>query len=80
MQKYIKNYINYFNYGEQDKILCEACGGLAVDLHHVIYRSQGGSDDVSNIIALCRPDHEKAHKNILTKEQLQKIHNKYLTK
>lgn len=70
---YIKKYLNYFNIGEQDIILCKVCGQIAVDIHHIIYRSQGGSDEINNLISLCRKHHEDAHKKILTKEYLQSL-------
>ena len=73
MQKHVKNYMNHFGYGEQDFIPCEVCGSQAVDLHHVIYKSQGGSDEVNNIIALCRRDHESAHSGDLEIEYLKEI-------
>ena len=46
------------------------CGGVASDVHHIVYRSQGGTDDVSNLIALCRTHHEKAHSKELTDDFL----------
>lgn len=55
---------------------CEVCGKTAVDIHHIIPRSKFGKktkelqDDVSNLIALCRECHDKAHNNKLTKEFL----------
>lgn len=61
MKKYIKNYLKHYNIGEQDIILCEECGAVAVDIHHIVKRSQGGSDDVSNLKALCRRCHNLKH-------------------
>jgi 5-methylcytosine-specific restriction endonuclease McrA len=78
MQKHVRNYLDYFNYSPEEIILCEVCGKRGVDLHHIIYRSQGGSDDVDNIICLSRDCHTKAHNNELTKEYLKEIHNKNL--
>ena len=40
---------------------CERCGDIATDCHHIIFRSQGGSDMPMNLIALCRACHDKAH-------------------
>jgi 5-methylcytosine-specific restriction protein A len=48
-------------YGIDDVILCEQCGKRAVDIHHVKHRSQGGTDEPENLIALCRECHEKIH-------------------
>ena len=36
---------------------CEYCGKKAIDPHHIIYRSQGGSNEEKNLIALCRLCH-----------------------
>ena len=48
---------------ERDLHRCRICGrswGLA-DVHHVIKRSQGGTDDMNNLILLCRDCHNKQH-------------------
>lgn len=43
---------------------CQYCGcNNWTDLHHIQYRSQWGSDDATNLIMLCRHDHELVHKN-----------------
>jgi len=80
MKKYIKNYVKHHNIGEQDIILCKArgkkCEGVAVDLHHIKLKSQGGTDDVENLIPVCRKCHEYAHAKILTEEELY-AKNKY---
>ena len=61
MKKYVKNYLKHHGHGEQDVILCEQCGVVAVDIHHRIPRSifankcpGGDPDDIMNLIALCR--------------------------
>ena len=63
---------------KDDIILCEICGVQAVDLHHILYKSQGGGDEVDNIIALCRQCHDKAHNMQFTPDYLREIHKKYL--
>ena len=63
MQKYKKNYFKHYGIGEQDIILCKICNAVAVDLHHIIFKSQGGTDNVNNLIPLCRSCHNKAHSN-----------------
>jgi 5-methylcytosine-specific restriction endonuclease McrA len=82
MQKHVKNYLKFFNIGLQDRVLCEFCGTgcNGIELHHIIYRSHGGSDEVGNIIALCRDCHNKAHNNEISKNELQVIHNLKLLK
>jgi 5-methylcytosine-specific restriction endonuclease McrA len=61
MKRHVKNYLKAHGYGEQDIIPCEECGGVAVDIHHKKFKSQGGTDDVENLIALCRKCHDRAH-------------------
>jgi 5-methylcytosine-specific restriction endonuclease McrA len=62
MKKHIKNYYNHHSLGIDDVIICEKCNNKkAVDIHHIIFRSQGGSDNIDNLIALCRDCHNKAH-------------------
>jgi 5-methylcytosine-specific restriction protein A len=61
MKKYIKNYLKFHNIGEQDILICEECGAVAHDLHHIKKRSQGGTDEVNNLKSLCRVCHEQYH-------------------
>lgn len=77
MQKHTKIYFDYFGYTTADFIACEVCGAKAVDIHHIEPKGMGGSkkkDYIHNLIALCRKDHERAHANEITKEQLNSIH------
>lgn len=71
---YITNYMKHYNIGEQDIVLCKAkseeCLGVAVDLHHIVFKSQGGKDNVENLIPICRNCHNLAHAKILTQEYL----------
>jgi predicted restriction endonuclease len=76
MQKHTKNYLKRLNLTEAGEIFCAQCGVLAVDLHHIQFKSQGGSDNPDNIIALCRLHHLAAHqfntpehRDLLTKLQ-----------
>jgi 5-methylcytosine-specific restriction endonuclease McrA len=67
MRPHVKNYLKAFGYDEADTILCEACGAVAVDIHHIEYRSKSGGvtrierDLPGNLIALCRNCHDEAH-------------------
>lgn len=81
MKKHTKNYIDYFGFYEGEYIPCENCSAPAVDLHHIVYRSQKQDDSVGNIIALCRDCHDAAHfkkEPYLKEEQLQETHKFYL--
>ena len=78
MQKYIKTYLDFFDYGIDDFIKCEVCAAKSSDIHHIIYKSQGGSNDIENLIALCRDCHNAAHDCKITKDYLFDIHKKFM--
>lgn len=73
MKRYKHNYINSLGLTSADVILCEVCGTVAVDVHHVTPRSLGGTDEPSNLIALCRSDHSDAHSGELERGYLQGV-------
>lgn len=78
---YKQVYFRYFGYCSDDVILCEVCGAVSVDIHHIVPKGMGGSktkDNIENLMAVCRDCHNKAHANILTKQQLMDIHEKLL--
>ena len=80
MKKHIFLYMKYFDIGIEDICYCEACGrGGRVDkggfdIHHIIYKSQGGKDEIDNLILLCRRCHDMAHNGELNKDNLILIH------
>jgi hypothetical protein len=51
----------------RDKYECQACHGKSRDkvleVHHIVYRSNGGTDIPSNLITLCSKCHKKLHQN-----------------
>jgi 5-methylcytosine-specific restriction endonuclease McrA len=49
-------------------VICEArvdgvCQGRAQHMHHVVLRSRGGSNDLSNLRAVCTACHDHIHAN-----------------
>ena len=83
MKKHTRIYLKHFKYitGFYDAtfdcfVPCEHCGKKAADIHHIIYRSQGGKDEIENLIALCRKCHDMAHNNELTKGDLMLLHRR----
>lgn len=57
-----------------DVLFCAVCGALAVNLHHVIYKSHGGTDEPENLIPLCFLHHSWHHdRNNPTTEQLKQL-------
>ena len=49
----------------RDGYKCHICKtkkqGVRLDVHHIIFRSKGGSDDADNLITLCHNCHTKLH-------------------
>jgi hypothetical protein len=83
MKKHIKNYLDFFNYGEQDFIPSELSGGPAVDIHHIEFGRYKRSDNIDNLIALTREEHDQAHfkkQPFLTKKYLFKKHEEFKKK
>lgn len=52
----------------RDNYTCQLCGKkhTRLEVHHIIWRSHGGSDDEYNLIALCEDCHSKVHDGKLT--------------
>ena len=78
MQPYLENYRRYFGYGEQDHVPSEISGLPASDIHHIIYRSAGGTDLIDNLIALTRDEHNRVHNHSLTEEYLLHTHRQFM--
>ena len=53
----------------RDKHTCKKCGGKNKDnrleVHHIVFRSNGGSDEQDNLLTLCKNCHDKVHKGKL---------------
>ena len=46
------------------KGICEICGHQRVEvIHHRLRRSQGGGNDLGNLLGLCRGCHTEVHEN-----------------
>jgi hypothetical protein len=83
MKKHVKIYMEFFDFGEQDFIPCEICGGQANDIHHIHPRGMGGSklkDKIENLMALCRYHHNYYGDKKQFKGYLQEIHDDYVKK
>ncbi len=47
---------------DRDNNTCQNCGAVfEIDVHHIVYKSRGGSDSVGNLITLCRVCHKLCH-------------------
>lgn len=47
----------------RDKARCRYCGTPASQVHHILYRSQGGDHTEENLIVLCQEHHDLMHSN-----------------
>ena len=71
----IKSYVLF-----RDNYTCQHCKGKSKDsklhVHHIIFRSNNGSDNADNLIVLCKSCHDKLHKGEikLNTKGLKKIH------
>lgn len=81
MQKHTLNYMQGMGFDSSDTILCEVCGKVAVDLHHINARGMGGSkerDNLENIMALDRECHIKYGDKKQYKEFLKNVHYEFM--
>ena len=70
-------YQNGFNYGyssrreailHRDNYICQCCGkkNCRLEVHHIKFRSNGGTDDEENLITLCKECHDGVHAGTVT--------------
>jgi 5-methylcytosine-specific restriction endonuclease McrA len=45
----------------RDHNQCRWCGGPGFECHHVHYRSEGGPNEISNLLLLCQTHHALVH-------------------
>ena len=78
MVGYKKIYLDYYGLTTQDWIACLGCGGTSIDIHHLIFKSQGGKDVIENLAAVCRECHIKAHSDQIFNQSLIQKNNDIL--
>jgi len=84
MTKHAKVYLKHFDLVEDEIYFCEysfikyGAYIIANDVHHIIYKSQGGGNDIENIMALSRKVHDLAHQERVTKNELFDIHEQFM--
>ncbi len=76
--------MDYFGLSEGDYIGSELTNSPSGPLHHIIFKSAGGKDEIENLMALTVEEHELAHfrgtldkSKWLTAEYLQEKHNQF---
>lgn len=71
---YKERYYKFHGLDKSDILFCKNCGKVATNLHHVKYRSQGGTDDPTNLIPLCNLCHKFHHdNNSPTTEEIERL-------
>ena len=72
-----------FNYGyssrrkavlHRDNYTCQCCGkkNCRLEVHHIVFRSNGGTNDEENLITLCKDCHKGVHKGTIILDKLPK--------
>lgn len=55
---------------DRDNYTCQHCKGKSKDskleVHHIVFRKNGGSDEASNLITLCKTHHDDLHDGKIT--------------
>lgn len=57
---------------ERDEGVCRNCGALGSQIHHVVFRSQGGRGVYTNGLLVCNGCHKRIHENKELKESWQR--------
>lgn len=81
MKKHVKIYLEYFGYRAGDFIPSEISGERADDIHHIECCGMGGSgdkDNVENLMALTRAEHEKYGDKVRYEEMLKIYHKVFM--
>lgn len=60
----------------RDSYVCQHCKGKSKDskleVHHIVFRENGGSDEEVNLITLCKTCHDKLHKGEIVLKKIGK--------
>ena len=71
---YKQKYFKELGLCTTDVLYCVICHKVATQLHHVVYKSQGGKDEVNNLAPLCMSCHDGHHcRNNPTTEEIKKL-------
>lgn len=85
---HIHNYYDFFGLEPGDWVGSEISGESCMDFHHIYEKGMGGRkhfkhegieyhiDDVNNVIAVTRDQHNDCHAVMYTKDQLMLLHSK----
>ena len=66
----------------RDNYTCQCCGkkNIRLEVHHIIYRSNSGTNDENNLITLCENCHNNVHdEKLIINKKPKKLNLKYAT-
>ena len=68
---------------DRDGYSCKSCKkgskqNIELQVHHIIFRSSGGTDTKNNLITLCKPCHDKLHKRKDAQKESMKLKTKVI--
>jgi hypothetical protein len=76
--------MKFFGYQIPEDVICEKCWFdnpqnyvACVDVHHVNGRGKG-MDVIENLAGLCRIHHADCHNEVIKKDEMQAIHDKFM--
>ena len=83
MKPHTKIYYDYFGYSEGDFVPSELSGLPAVDVNHIDARGMGGDpqgkkDNILNLMAMTREEHNRFGDRAHLKEALKAIHWEFM--
>ena len=78
MIEYKNTYKDFFCYALDENVPSEISGGVAVDIHHIKFKSRGGNDRIENLMALTRGEHLLAHTGHYTEDWLRMQHHNFI--
>jgi hypothetical protein len=59
---------------QSDKQECARCGySGTIDIHHIIYKKEGGQDSPENLIPLCPNCHALIHRKLISIDEILKL-------
>jgi hypothetical protein len=65
----------------RDNYTCQYCKGKSknsrLEVHHIVFRKNGGSDDAENLITLCKTCHDSLHKGEIKLKKNGKIKGQF---
>jgi hypothetical protein len=77
---YKKNFLKHYKIGIHEYVACAVCGGQAIELHHIIKRSSLGSDEVENLLPVCRSCHMDCEARKYSEEEQQECRKAWTKK